>query len=135
MCIRDSVSADYYGLLQTAAAGVKYLFVVIDNFTKYVRLFTLLRATTTTTLRRNLCFDTVSYTHLDVYKRQVQFCVNVRPSQVHCSNCYGVIILRWHTPVNLSRRSYCCLVLNTLLLSDRALVVTYPNYFVLWLCS
>ena len=46
------MSADYFGPLPTSTAGVKYLFVVIDNFTKYVRLFTLRRATTTTTLRR-----------------------------------------------------------------------------------
>ena len=48
----DLVSADYYGPLPTGAGGVKYLLVMVDNFTKFVKLFTLRRATTTTTLRR-----------------------------------------------------------------------------------
>ena len=48
----DLVSADYYGPLPTGTGGVKYLLVIVDNFTKYVKLFTLRRATTTTTLRR-----------------------------------------------------------------------------------
>ena len=48
----DIVSADYYGPLPTGAGGVKYLLVMVDDFTKFVKLFTLRRATTTTTLRR-----------------------------------------------------------------------------------
>ena len=53
----DLVSADYYGPLPTGAGGVKYLLVMVDNFTKFVKLFTLRTATTTTTLRRvrNYC--------------------------------------------------------------------------------
>ena len=37
----ELVSADYFGPLPTSTAGVKYLFVIVNNFTKYVRLFTL----------------------------------------------------------------------------------------------
>ena len=48
----DLVSADYFGPLPISSAGVRYLFVVVDNFTQYVRLFTLRRATTSNTLRR-----------------------------------------------------------------------------------
>ena len=48
----DLVSADYFGPLPVSSAGVRYLFVIVDNFTKYVRLFTLRRATTAATLRR-----------------------------------------------------------------------------------
>ena len=48
----DLVSADYFGPLPVSSAGVRYLFVTVDNFTKYVRLFTLRRATTAATLRR-----------------------------------------------------------------------------------
>ena len=51
----DLVSADYFGPLPVSSAGVKYLFVTVDNFTKYVRLFTLRRATTAATLRREMC--------------------------------------------------------------------------------
>ena len=46
----EILSLDYYGRLPTSSGGVKYLLVVVDNFTKYV--------------------ESVSYTHLDVYKRQ-----------------------------------------------------------------
>ena len=48
----ELVSADYIGPLTVLSAGVRYLFVIVDNFTKYVRLFTLRRATTAATLRR-----------------------------------------------------------------------------------
>lgn len=48
----ELVSVDYYGPLPTSTSGVKYLLVVVDNFTKYVELYTLRRATTTATLRR-----------------------------------------------------------------------------------
>lgn len=46
------ISADYYGPLPASTGGVKYLLVVVDNFTKYVELYTLRRATTSATLRR-----------------------------------------------------------------------------------
>lgn len=48
----ELLSADYYGPLPTSTGGVKYLLVVVDNFTKYVELYTLRRATTAATLRR-----------------------------------------------------------------------------------
>ena len=43
MCIRDS---------PVSSGGVKYLLVVVDNFTKYVEFTTLRRATTNVTLKR-----------------------------------------------------------------------------------
>lgn len=46
----DLVSADYYRPLVTSTAGVKYILVLIDNFTKYVKLYTLKRATTRGTI-------------------------------------------------------------------------------------
>ena len=49
MCIRDR---DYYGPLLVSSGGVKYLLVVVNNFTKYVELYTLRRATTNVTLKR-----------------------------------------------------------------------------------
>ena len=55
----ELISRDYYGPLPVSTGGVKYIFVMVDNFTKFVKLYTLRRATT------------VSYTHLDVYKRQI----------------------------------------------------------------
>lgn len=48
----EMVSMDYYGPLPTSTGGVKYLLVIVDNFTKYVELYTLRRATTNATLRR-----------------------------------------------------------------------------------
>ena len=46
----EMVSMDYYGPLLMSTSAVKYILVVVDNFKKYVK--------------------SVSYTHLDVYKRQ-----------------------------------------------------------------
>lgn len=51
-CKGDMVSVDYYGPLPTSTSGVKYLLVMVDNFTKYVELYAMRRATTTATLRR-----------------------------------------------------------------------------------
>jgi hypothetical protein len=48
----DLISMDYYGPLPTSTAGVKYLLVVVDNFTKYVKLYSLKRATTVSTINR-----------------------------------------------------------------------------------
>lgn len=48
----DLVSGDFYGPLPMSAGGVRYLFVLVDNFTKFIKLYTLRRATTTATLRR-----------------------------------------------------------------------------------
>ena len=46
------VSIDYYGPLVSSTSGVKYILVIIDNFTKYVRLYPMKRATTTVTLNK-----------------------------------------------------------------------------------
>lgn len=46
------VSMDYYGPLVTSTSGVKYILVIVDNFTKFVKLFALKRATTCVTLTR-----------------------------------------------------------------------------------
>lgn len=48
----ELVSADYYGPLVTSAAGVRYILVIIDNFTKFVRLYGVKRATTRATLKK-----------------------------------------------------------------------------------
>ena len=42
----ELVSGDYYRPLPTSTGGIKYIFVMIDNFTKFVKLYTLRRATT-----------------------------------------------------------------------------------------
>ena len=49
---QDLCSGDFYGPLPTSVGGIKYIFVIIDNFIKYVKLYTLRRATTTGTLKR-----------------------------------------------------------------------------------
>lgn len=48
----DLVSVDYYGPLVTSTSGVKYILVIIDNFTKFVKLYALKRATTCVTLNK-----------------------------------------------------------------------------------
>ena len=48
----ELVSGDYYGPLPISTGGVRYIFVMIDNFTKFVKLYTLRRATTAATIRR-----------------------------------------------------------------------------------
>jgi transposase InsO family protein len=48
----ELVSMDYFGPLPTSTAGVKYLLVMVDNFTKFVKLYSLKRATTISTLNR-----------------------------------------------------------------------------------
>lgn len=48
----DLVSVDYYGPLPVSSGNVKYLFVVVDNFTKFVKLYKMRRATTATTIKR-----------------------------------------------------------------------------------
>lgn len=48
----ELVSLDYYGPLPTSTGGVKYLLVMVDNFSKYVKLYTLKRATTVTTINK-----------------------------------------------------------------------------------
>jgi hypothetical protein len=48
----ELVSADYYGPLPTATGGVKYILVMVDNFTKFVKLYKVRRATTAITLKK-----------------------------------------------------------------------------------
>lgn len=48
----ELLSIDYYGPLPTSTSGVKYLLVMVDNFTKYVKLYAVRRATTLATLKR-----------------------------------------------------------------------------------
>ena len=49
---QELISMDYYGPLITSTGGVKYILVIIDNFTKYVKLYALKRATTRATINR-----------------------------------------------------------------------------------
>lgn len=46
------ISADFYGPLPTSIGGVRHLLVFIDNFTKYVKLYTMKRATTTIAINK-----------------------------------------------------------------------------------
>ena len=48
----DIVSMDFYGPLLTSTSGVKYILVIVDNFTKYVKLYPMKRATTVITLNK-----------------------------------------------------------------------------------
>lgn len=48
------VSVDFYGPLPTSSGGVKYIFVVLDVFTKYIKLYPMKRANTHTVLRKIL---------------------------------------------------------------------------------
>lgn len=48
----DIISLDFYGPLPTSNSGVKYILVMVDNFTKYVKLYKLKRATTTITINK-----------------------------------------------------------------------------------
>ena len=40
------VTVDFYGPIPKSIAGVQYIFVLIDAFSKYVRLYPVKRATT-----------------------------------------------------------------------------------------
>lgn len=48
----DLLSIDFYGPLVTSTAGVRYILVIVDNFTKLVKLYAVKRATTYITLKR-----------------------------------------------------------------------------------
>lgn len=48
----ELLSLDYYGPLVTSTSGVRYILVMVDHFTKYVKLYALRRATTQATLRK-----------------------------------------------------------------------------------
>lgn len=42
----------FYGLLTKYVSGVQYIFLIIDNFTKYVKLYKLKKATTNAALKK-----------------------------------------------------------------------------------
>ena len=48
----ELVSMDYYGPLPTSTGGVKFLLVIVDNFTKYVKIYAVKRAITTITVNK-----------------------------------------------------------------------------------
>lgn len=48
----ELVSADFYGPLIASSGRIKYILVLVDNFTKFVKLYGLQRATTKATLTR-----------------------------------------------------------------------------------
>lgn len=48
----ELISMDYYGPLPTSSGGVKFLLIMVDNFTKYVKLYAIKRATTTITVNK-----------------------------------------------------------------------------------
>ena len=48
----EMVSMDYYGPLPTSTSGVKYLLIIVDNFTKYVKLYPMKKATTAITINK-----------------------------------------------------------------------------------
>lgn len=48
----ELVSVDFYGPLPTSSGGVKHILVVVDNFTKFAKLYAVRRATTTAAIRR-----------------------------------------------------------------------------------
>lgn len=50
----DLLSVDFFGPLPTSTAGVKYIFVTIDAFSKWVKLYPIKRATTNIVLKKIL---------------------------------------------------------------------------------
>ena len=48
----ELISIDYYGPLPTSTSGVKYILIMVDNFTKFVKLYKLKKATTTVTINK-----------------------------------------------------------------------------------
>lgn len=48
----ELVSVDYYGPLPTSTGNVKYIFVIVDNFTKFAKLYAVRSATTAASVRR-----------------------------------------------------------------------------------
>ena len=47
----DLVTADFYGCLPRSVGGVEYIFVVLDAYSKYVKLYVIKKETTRTALR------------------------------------------------------------------------------------
>ena len=48
----DLIAVDFYGPLPRSSGGVEYIFVVLDVFTKYVKLYPIKRATTEIVLKK-----------------------------------------------------------------------------------
>lgn len=48
----ELISMDYYGPLISSTSGVRYILVIVDNFTKFVKLYPMKRATTAVTLNK-----------------------------------------------------------------------------------
>ena len=48
----ELISVDYYGPQPVSTGKVRYILTVIDNFTKYDKLYKLRQATTTATIKR-----------------------------------------------------------------------------------
>ena len=55
-CPGDLVTVDFYGPLPRSIGGVEYIFVVLDTFSKYVKLYSIKKATTVTSLRKLIDF-------------------------------------------------------------------------------
>ena len=50
----DLVTMDFYGPLPCGRGGVEYLFVVLDAFSKLVRIYAIRKATTAAALKKNV---------------------------------------------------------------------------------
>lgn len=48
----ELINCDYYGPLVTSTAGVRYIFVMVNNFTKFIKLYAMKKATTRATINR-----------------------------------------------------------------------------------
>ena len=83
------IATDFLGPLTKATRNLKHIVVCVDVFTKKVSLYAIPRPTTKSVLNiilnkyipqhgpiRSVLSDPVSYTHLDVYKRQIVRCVS-----------------------------------------------------------
>ena len=87
MCIRDSLCREYYDLMDNRSAYVNKLQGELRMaFPQYLGIFSKVTINTSLTLLETYTspsaflkadkqeiIDTVSYTHLDVYKRQAQY--------------------------------------------------------------
>lgn len=51
-CKGEIIGGDFYGPLQASVGGVKYIFVIIDSFTKFVKLCKVRSATMAAALRK-----------------------------------------------------------------------------------
>lgn len=48
----DLVCVDFYGPLPRSIGGMEYIFVILDSFSKYVKLYPIKKENTDTTLRK-----------------------------------------------------------------------------------